>query len=559
MKYLLAVAAILCVILLMILKCIADEKRKDAFFREKLSEDYGKLLQKERKPGEMERIVRYHEAHHTAETVDDITWHDLNMDAVFWQMNTALSSAGEEVLYHLLRTPAFKTDTLKKRECIIEYFETHETERIDCQVLLAKLGHTGKYSMTEYMAYLDALESRGYLPHVCAIIAVIFACAMIFVNLPLGLLLLFVVLCFNVVSYFQTKNKIDPYLVCFSYIFRLSDAARHLCKLDMPPLSFLLSKLKETNASLSGFQRGSFLLMSPQRMNGSSNPIDILFDYMRMVFHLDLIQFHHMLSEVRKHRTEIEQMLEAVGEIDAMIAVSSYRHGLSGYCIPKFTDETMLCAEDLYHPLIAHPVPNSIQVRNSVLLTGSNASGKSTFLRTVAINAILAQTIHTVLAKEYEGAMFRIYSSMSLQDDVLTGDSYYMAEIKSIKRILDAAEQDQGPVLCFVDEVLRGTNTVERIAAGVQILKRLSSGHTICFAATHDVELTTLLQDSFLNYHFDETMTDDRIVFDYRLHEGRATSRNAIKLLSLMGYGDQMVEDAEKMARDFLEKGQWSC
>lgn len=103
-------------------------------------------------------------------------------------------------------------------------------------------------------------------------------------------------------------------------------------------------------------------------------------------------------------------------------------------------------------------------MEKGVLLTGSNASGKSTFLKTVAVNAILSQSVNTCMAKKYEAPLFHVYSSMALRDNMDSGESYYIVEIKALRRILDAAEQEKIPVLCFVDEVLRGTNTVERIA-----------------------------------------------------------------------------------------------
>lgn len=155
-----------------------------------------------------------------------------------------------------------------------------------------------------------------------------------------------------------------------------------------------------------------------------------------------------------------------------------------------------------------------------MIITGSNASGKSTFLKMTAINAILAQTIHTCAAKMYKGNYYRIYSSMSLRDDLGSGESYYIVEIKALKRIVDAAGTgDNTPLLCFVDEVLRGTNTVERIAASTQILERLSQQGIRCFAATHDIELTHLLERYYDNYHFEEEVRNDDVLFSYRLLE----------------------------------------
>lgn len=214
-------------------------------------------------------------------------------------------------------------------------------------------------------------------------------------------------------------------------------------------------------------------------------------------------------------------------------------------------------AENMYHPLLEKPVKNSILTEKGVLLTGSNASGKSTFLKTVAVNAILAQTVHTCMADSYSAGLYRIMSSMALRDNLSGGDSYYIVEIKSLKRILNQIEEKGTTVLCFVDEVLRGTNTVERIAASTQILKSLSRANVLCFAATHDIELTHLLEKYYNNYHFEEEIIDNDVVFHYQLLKGRATTRNAIKLLGVMGYEKEIIREAEKMAEDFLRSGNW--
>ena len=119
---------------------------------------------------------------------------------------------------------------------------------------------------------------------------------------------------------------------------------------------------------------------------------------------------------------------------------------------------------------------------------------------------------------------------MTLRDDIEGGDSYYMVEIKALKRIVDFVKK-KTKIVAFVDEVLRGTNTVERIAASSEILRSLNTDNSICFAATHDIELTAILENEYDNYHFKEEIKENDIMFDYRICMGRATTRNAIKLL----------------------------
>lgn len=106
-------------------------------------------------------------------------------------------------------------------------------------------------------------------------------------------------------------------------------------------------------------------------------------------------------------------------------------------------------------------------------------------------------------------------------------------------------------------EILRGTNTVERIASSCEVLRNIGGENTLCFANTHDVELTYILDDIFENYHFEETIIDNDIKFDYKIHRGRAQTRNAIKLLEFMGYDKNLVENTNYRAKNFLDTGKW--
>lgn len=277
-----------------------------------------------------------------------------------------------------------------------------------------------------------------------------------------------------------------------------------------------------------------------------------------MITHMDIVKFNKMTKLITAKSEDAYNLVDTLGFIETSIAVASFRESLPFYCKPEFVENTNnLRVKEVYHPLIDNPVCNSITTKGNVLLTGSNASGKSTFLKTIAINSILAQTIGTSLSKEYIAPVYRIYSSMALRDDLANSDSYYIVEIKSLKRILDAVGKKGRTVLCFIDEVLRGTNTVERIAASSEILKNLNTGRALCFAATHDIELTTILKDCYSNYHFQEEVTEDEVKFDYKLYAGPATTRNAIKLLNVIGYDKNIIKGAEQRAMHFLTDGNW--
>jgi DNA mismatch repair ATPase MutS len=224
-----------------------------------------------------------------------------------------------------------------------------------------------------------------------------------------------------------------------------------------------VKELKELTSKLKSIKSGSSLI--GHGANVSDGPGEMLLDYLRLLTHIDLIQFSLTLSKVQAHTKEIEKMIEINGKLDALISVASFRELIPYYCEPEFTDSASkpsIDTDDLYHPLIKEPVANSFHDNRPVILTGSNASGKSTFLKTLALNVILAQSIHTVTAHSFKSCFFRTYTSMALRDNLEGEESYYMVEIKTLKRIMDASDNKKH-VLGFVDEVLRGTNTTERI------------------------------------------------------------------------------------------------
>lgn len=530
---------------------------------DKLYQSYGTPAERNYKPGEMDHIMMYYHKHPVPHQIDDITWNDLNMDQIYQTINTSCSAAGDEYLYYRLRTPVYDAGEMEKLEHKIHFFTEHEKERHDVQSAFYSLGRTGKYSIYEYLEYLDDLGERRNFKYVFFDLLLFVCIGLMFLSPIYGIVLLLVVLCHNIIVYFKEYKQIEPYITSFRYVRRLLECVEQIKSMQLPAFSGEQVKLTECYQSLKNFRRSSYLVLSSAK--GNSNPLEIVLDYLRICFSLDLIQFNKALRSVRGHMDEIDEMITLLGQMETAVVIGSYRNSLQdGCCIPviHYEDqaERKLRIQDVYHPLLTNPVKNSLQAERGVLLTGSNASGKSTFLRTVAISALFAQTIHTCSASYYEAPVFRIYSSMSLKDNLLGGESYYMAEIKSMKRILDQsriAGKEKIHVLCFVDEVLRGTNTVERIAASTRIMQIFADEQTLCFAATHDVELTKLLVDRYDNYHFEERIEEEDIYFPYRLMTGPATSRNAIALLKMLGYDDRIISGAEEMAENFLKTGKW--
>ncbi|MCR5747514.1 MAG: hypothetical protein K6G03_07380 [Lachnospiraceae bacterium] len=488
----------------------------------------------------------------------DQTWRDMNMDQVLARIDTCASLAGEERLYSMLREPFSDTSEILKRDELIRSFETDERLANDYRKSLKEIGDNIKKPAGVTLKELENIPVQSNTGHIiCALLGLI-SIAMIFVSPTLGLMIFLAVLILNISTYFKRKAEIADHLACFTYLIRSHRAAKAMLLVKDDEEKEYRKQLKASVGILSGVVRGGFLVTGGKGLTGGM--INMLLDYLRIFFHLDLIRFNSMQKEVLSDREDILLMLKTIGGIDAFIAVAEYRKGLQEWCVPEYTDSCRLEINGLYHPLLIKAVPSDIVTSDKgVLITGSNASGKSTFLRSVGLAAILGQSIATVTASSYKAPGFIIMSSMSISDDILEGDSYYMAEIKSVKRIIDVCRTDgaKSAILCFVDEVLRGTNTIERIAASSEILKSLHRENVICFAATHDVELTEILKAHYDNYHFSEDIVNDDVAFSYMLKKGAADTRNAIRLLGIMGYDEDIVKRAEEEAGSFEKDGIW--
>jgi len=171
-------------------------------------------------------------------------------------------------------------------------------------------------------------------------------------------------------------------------------------------------------------------------------------------------------------------------------------------------------------------------------------SGKTTFLRTLGVNSILAQTIYTCLARSYVGNYFRIFSSVNEVDNLIEGKSYYLVEAERLLKMIRSSENDI-LTLCIIDEPLSGTNLAERISASLEILRYLISHNALVVVSTHDLTLPEQLESCYKSYYFTDDVDDQGLKFDFRLKEGVSSTSNAIKLLKHLGYPNELVDKAK--------------
>ncbi len=534
---------------------LVNKRRAVGKLRRTIEERWGRPPAADYSSGSMQAIsgyfYSYSEKRPEKFLIDDITWNDLDMDNVFKRINNTCSTVGEEYLYKLLREPVFEEAELKERERLIEHFRNNPAQRQKLQLYLARLGKRRFSGISDYFFNDKKDVSMRSLRYILQLAALLASPLVMIADISTGLLLLIVMFIANMTTYYKAKNDREVYMESLSYVVNLINYSKKIAHDSIQGIEEYTAELKKTSDKIKSFGIKSFYQLFYQTG-------DIFLEPIKVLFFIELIAFESLLKKIFKYREEIRQLYEIVGKLDSMISAASYRESLDYYAVPSFTESkpAALSFKDAYHPLIKNPVANSIETSTSVLITGSNASGKSTFLKTAAINAILAQTINTCLAREYRSSRFMIYTSMALKDNLSNNESYYIAEIKSLKRLFDNMN-DEIPVLCMIDEVLRGTNTIERIAASSEVLRRLAGGNCLCVAATHDIELVSILKNFYGNYHFQESFRDNDIIFDYKIYPGKSTTRNAIKLLRLIGYSETVVASAEERAEGFASEGKW--
>lgn len=468
--------------------------------------------------------------------IDESTWHDLDLNKIFSLINRTVSPIGAQNLFYLLRHPVFKKEILQSRETLITHFSTNHDLREKVQLNIQSL----KDKNTKYLPYSlwEPLPKKPAYAKVFPLIGFIAMVALLLVIFQyLHFIALIVIFSVNLVIRLLIKRKIDIYIYSFQYLGVLIRTAERLSLLKCAELKDiqkdLIKYLKETK----DIANKIFTFQFKDELG--------FVEYLNIYFLWDISGFYSAIDKIEKHLDDLRNIYKTVGYLDALIAVASFRTEYRKFCRPLFNvDNNSFSVSNIYNPLLSKPVPNSFEFDcNNYLITGSNMAGKTTFLKTIGVNTILAQTINTSMADRFEVPLIKVVSSIDIEDDIILGKSYYLAEVESILRIIGASKSNIIH-LFILDEIFRGTNSVERHAASIEVLNYLANKKDFILVATHDLQLSDALSKLYQNFRFQEKVSDIGLSFDYKLYEGVATTRNAIALLKYVGYPRSIIENA---------------
>lgn len=491
----------------------------------------------------------------SGESIDELTWNDLDMDTVFKRINYTKTSLGEAYLYYKLREISYNEDEWTSLEKLINLFTINEDLRNKVLLLLMKVGKLNDLNLTNFIYNPKFSKIPSYYKYPLLSLGFIFSIFLSFIYTKVGLILSFIFLCINILSYQSEKIFLEDRFKVMIYLLNNINLCISLSKIKDKDFEFFKNEVSSALHNFKALNMVKIYGNSFQKKENAFTDIDIIFDYIKMFFMVDIIAFQNSVKILEKNKENLYKIYNIVAKLDFALSLAYYRKSLGEYTIPEFVESDDISLENLYHPLIDNPVKNSILIKNNILFTGSNASGKSTFIKAVALNCILAQSLNTALCSKYRCKFSRVVTSMAIKDNILAGDSYFIAEIKSLKRLLDSLNGEIR-VLAFVDEILKGTNTIERISASASILKYAENTNGILLVSTHDMELTQILE-TYENFHFSETVTEDGVTFDYKLKKGPSNTKNALKLLKAMNFNNEVVSLSNQVYNNFIETEKW--
>lgn len=333
------------------------------------------------------------------------------------------------------------------------------------------------------------------------------------------------------------EKSIGIYEAMRSYTRQLQHIEQH--QFDTPLLQALHRELTKSGTR------------SSESINKLANIIDF-FSYRLstlMAFFLnamlmwDFVWMYRLERWKEQHLQQLEHSLEVLAEFEALASMAAFQHAHPHFAVPQLSQVPFLYqATELAHPLIfsVKPVANDFQMQgtgHTIVITGSNMSGKTTFLRTVGINMVLALMGTPVCARSMTVTPAQVYTAMRTADNLAENTSSFYAELKRLRVLLELTEQGQ-PVFYLLDEILKGTNSRDRHIGAMSLIRQLHKRNASGLISTHDLELGAMeqeLQGSVENYSFNSDIIGNEIRFDYRLTPGLCRSFNASKLMQLMG------------------------
>ena len=482
------------------------------------------------------------------QVISDRTFEDLDFDEFFMFADRTTSRVGQQYLYNQLRTiPDKNYQSTTEDEKLLQILNEDEGLIVDIQYELKTLKTKDAYNIASLFQDDHIERPKWFFLFPLLSMLSLIAVFLTFINNAWFLLVLPIFL-INMGIHYWNKKNVFQYIVAIPQLLKMNLVAGKLSKYQV--FKTKAEKCRESIKVINKIgKRMSFFRLEAKLESEMSMILWGILELIKTVFLIEPLLLFSVIEQIENKRDHIHNVFSFVGHTDSLVSISLFRKSLPFYCIPVKADHTQLRGDNIYHPLIPDCISNSIrQYNKSVLLTGSNMSGKTTFIRTVGLNVLFGLTMNTCFASSFSFSGFKMFSAIRISDDLMNNKSYYFEEVQTIKRMIDEARGGDD-CLFLLDEIFKGTNTIERISAGKAVLSELARNNNLVFVSSHDVELADLLKDDYDLFHFCEVVQNNDIIFDYKLKKGPVREGNAIRMLSVLGYPKSVIQEAYNLTK----------
>lgn len=470
-------------------------------------------------------------------------------NSLFRLIDCTISKEGQTLLLEWLALNNSSLEDAKEKTILVQELKSHEKIR---DRIFISMNLFSKKNLI-FSVIREVVKSKNNIPKVGKpLIAVAFGLVYLMIGLfvvsGLGIVTSsywLIPLLIYFVLYFSNSRKIET---AFENVSMLSDELKKLSSFTKAAESFQGKNLPELNKVLKPIfeYKPSVLIDQCEKISsGISARENLLMKlFLNLIFPWDIFYYYKLSKTLNKLKDGIDEWINALIKFDALNSLAEFaflnpHYTQAELCETSFTLELQDCGHPLINPV--ERIRNDFNFYNPnqvVLITGSNMSGKSTFLRTVGLNLVLAYNGVPACAKKMKVSFYQIFSCIRINDSVADGISYFYSEVKRLKELYDLINVGQRPVVLFlIDEIFKGTNNIERLKGSRDFIRSIAGKNSCGFISTHDLELTKLDSEihTLRNYHFREDVNGNIMTFDYKIYNGPCPTTNALKLMQSAG------------------------
>lgn len=464
--------------------------------------------------------------------------------SIFQFLNTTHTWHGRQQFANDLLAPSYTTEEIQKRqEAILELSEDVAfSNHMEYQFSQIGVHAVAKFMPKWFADQMSFMKSKSlkiaaiYGPLITLLFASFtFLTGITLFYIPVLILFTCQLLIWGA-SFFKTSN----YLSDISHLsYNLDAYSKVITSLQAQP--FKSEKLKQIQNVLSASENAALTAIKDlARLSARANlrRNSIAFVILNVTLLFDITTAIGFESWKKKYAKHAQGWFINLGEFESLLSFSNFPNVTTTTCLPTIIPSKNVDAKEIGHPLITNDkrINNNITLKDDIfIISGSNMSGKTTFMRTVGVNLILARAGSFVCAKEMEISQLNVITSMRIADNLNEGISTFYAELKRVKSIIETAKKEP-QTLFLIDEIFRGTNSIDRLIGAKTVLEKLNELAVVGMITTHDLELCDLANQlpRIKNYSFSETYTEDEILFDYKMHQGVSVTTNAKYLMKMM-------------------------